>query len=79
MRAMTSLPPLSILDLAPVVEGDTTRQALTIDLDDLLLALGALSPNSTFGVSATTSGFTPFSRIESPLAVKYRRYVIHNP
>ncbi len=35
---MTALPPLSILDLAPVVEGATTRQALLNSLDLVKLA-----------------------------------------
>ena len=35
---MPSLPPLSILDLAPVVEGDSTRQALLNSLDLVRLA-----------------------------------------
>ena len=35
---MSSLPPLSILDLAPVVEGETTRQALLNSLDLVQLA-----------------------------------------
>ena len=35
---MTALPPLSILDLAPVVDGETTRQALLNSLDLVQLA-----------------------------------------
>ncbi len=35
---MTALPPLSILDLAPIVEGATTRQALLNSLDLVKLA-----------------------------------------
>jgi luciferase family oxidoreductase group 1 len=37
---MTTLPPLSILDLAPVVEGATTREALLNSLDLVQLADG---------------------------------------
>ena len=37
---MSALPPLSILDLAPVVEGDSTRQALLNSLDLVKLADG---------------------------------------
>ena len=37
---MPALPPLSILDLAPVVDGDTTRQALLNSLDLVKLADG---------------------------------------
>jgi luciferase family oxidoreductase group 1 len=33
MRAMSSLPPLSVLDLAPIVEGSTAREALANSLD----------------------------------------------
>ena len=35
---MPSLPPLSILDLAPVVDGDSTRQALLNSIDLVTLA-----------------------------------------
>ena len=38
MTAMTTLTPLSILDLAPVVEGATTRDALLNSLDLVRLA-----------------------------------------